>query len=447
MRGPLPATLVAAGLLLGLAPIAQAADVDVPVPTDGTVNTSKHGEVRGPWMSVLPDHIPLAAISIPGTHDTGSVYASSPVVPDEDFRDQSLTLRQQLDAGIRFLDLRFVCETHGGRYAFLLFHGNEPLSHEPIDSRVDIADAMREVHHFLTGNPSETVVVQISREGQPKGLHDDCYERVFGFHSETTTRELPHDVTIGYSTLFAHLWPEIESYFLLPPDPCTALGMPTLGQARGLAVMEQAFNSVATCPGGHQVKYGLEDPGGVHYNDPSEYANAAAGCLPHVPTVWAKYDHYLLPNIAFAGTNAAGHHLVVSWSQASNEHPTDCPIPSTSLKNASLVNPALNAHLRQDVPATTPVGIIAMDWPGQVLIDAVILHNASIRPDLFAPAPELAATGAAGAPGVLPAGMLLLAAGLVARAARRARVSRRPAGLVEPVEPVRAAGSAPGRAP
>ncbi|MDQ2698295.1 MAG: hypothetical protein M3Y46_05840 [Actinomycetota bacterium] len=425
MGARLAATLIVVGALLSSAPAGSASAVDVPVPTDGTVNTSQHGHVRGPWMSGLPNATPLAAISMPGTHDSGSVYATSPEVPDAFFRDQSLTLLQQLDAGIRFLDLRLVCETHDGRYALLLFHGGEPLSKEPIDSRVDIVDAMKEVDQFLRGNPSETVVLQISREGQPRGLPHSCYPRHTGFHSGTTTRELPTGVPIGFNTLFAHVWPEISSHFLLPETPCTSLGMPTLGQARGLAVMEQGFDSVASCPGGHQVKYGLEDLGGVHYDDPAAFANAGFECLPHVPTLLDKYEEYLVPNIAFAGTNTAGHHLVVSWSQLSNEHPTECPIPSTSLKNASLMNPLLNQHLRQGIPETTPVGIIATDWPGQVLIDAVILHNASVRPDLFGSgatsAPELAATGGVGATTPLALGTLLVAAGVVALGALRRR--------------------------
>jgi 1-phosphatidylinositol phosphodiesterase len=50
------------------------------------------------WMSTLDDQTPLNHLSIPGTH------ASAGRVQHLPYQSQTLTLRQQLDAGVRFLD-------------------------------------------------------------------------------------------------------------------------------------------------------------------------------------------------------------------------------------------------------------------------------------------------------------------------------------------------------
>ncbi|QQM66627.1 PI-PLC domain-containing protein [Actinomyces weissii] len=49
----------------------------------------------------LPDHTPLCALTVPGTHDTMTSTCTHPY-----YRTQDLSLADQLAAGVRFLDLR-----------------------------------------------------------------------------------------------------------------------------------------------------------------------------------------------------------------------------------------------------------------------------------------------------------------------------------------------------
>src|SRR5689334_21985710 len=53
------------------------------------------------WMSKLPDNLKVADLSIPGTHDSGTFKISIA----SGARTQNWTIRGQLDAGMRFLDL------------------------------------------------------------------------------------------------------------------------------------------------------------------------------------------------------------------------------------------------------------------------------------------------------------------------------------------------------
>ena len=65
------------------------------------------------WMSWLPDDMYLGEISIPGTHDSISRHGGP--IPET----QSLTLTQQFNAGIRFIDIRAL---HEGD-SFAMVHG------------------------------------------------------------------------------------------------------------------------------------------------------------------------------------------------------------------------------------------------------------------------------------------------------------------------------------
>ena len=56
------------------------------------------------WMSAVNDSLKLSAISIPGTHDSGARY--DPPLLSGTAKCQDLTIREQLNAGTRFLDIR-----------------------------------------------------------------------------------------------------------------------------------------------------------------------------------------------------------------------------------------------------------------------------------------------------------------------------------------------------
>ena len=52
------------------------------------------------WMSVLPDSVRLSELSLPGTHETMSLFGTDSV------KNQTMTLPLQLESGIRVLDIR-----------------------------------------------------------------------------------------------------------------------------------------------------------------------------------------------------------------------------------------------------------------------------------------------------------------------------------------------------
>jgi 1-phosphatidylinositol phosphodiesterase len=110
------------------------------------------------WMARLADDAPLSGITIPGTHDSGARFGG--VAPVVDFvtalwvQCQNWTVTQQLNAGIRFLDVRCHAEPDGT----LRIH------HQFIDEQVSLTDVLRECVAFLAANPTEALLMRVQQE-------------------------------------------------------------------------------------------------------------------------------------------------------------------------------------------------------------------------------------------------------------------------------------------
>ena len=111
------------------------------------------------WMSLVDGGRKLTALTIPGTHDT-CTYGYSGIL-ENSVVCQNLTLREQLDKGIRFLDIRLKYEESGFALTgnLYLYHGPEPL-----DRVIDVI--VQECYDFLDRNPSETIIMSIKNEAK-----------------------------------------------------------------------------------------------------------------------------------------------------------------------------------------------------------------------------------------------------------------------------------------
>lgn len=107
---------------------------------------------RGPnWMSFLPDNLKLFNLTIPGTHNS-CAYDCSPFA-----KCQKLSLIDQLNSGVRYLDVR--CRQIEDQ--FRLYHGSFNLNLDFDSGCIDICI------DFLRSNPSETLVMLVSTEHTP----------------------------------------------------------------------------------------------------------------------------------------------------------------------------------------------------------------------------------------------------------------------------------------
>lgn len=119
------------------------------------------------WMSRLASSLKLSDLSIPGTHDSAARYPASE--PDR-LTTQARSVREQLDNGIRFLDIR-VRFTNG---KFSLVHESTLLYEAavgPGETPVPLHfGAVRDMcKEFLAAHPRETIIMSLKPDADPEG--------------------------------------------------------------------------------------------------------------------------------------------------------------------------------------------------------------------------------------------------------------------------------------
>ncbi|MFP7658444.1 phosphatidylinositol-specific phospholipase C [Chryseobacterium proteolyticum] len=103
------------------------------------------------WMSGLEDNTSLSKISIPGTHDSGAMRE----VPSNSgtAKTQNLTISEQLNAGVRFLDIR--CRHIDNSFA---------IHHGAIYQNLNFDDVLNACYSFLDSHPTETIIMSVKEE-------------------------------------------------------------------------------------------------------------------------------------------------------------------------------------------------------------------------------------------------------------------------------------------
>ncbi|OJH40080.1 phosphatidylinositol-specific phospholipase C [Cystobacter ferrugineus] len=107
------------------------------------------------WMRWIPSSTSIAALSLPGTHDTMANETEWYVTAIERawILTQGLELRPQLDAGVRALDIR---ARHIGN-GFTIHHGAYHLM-------ANFDGVLSTAVQFLRDNPTETILMRVKKE-------------------------------------------------------------------------------------------------------------------------------------------------------------------------------------------------------------------------------------------------------------------------------------------
>lgn len=174
-------------------------------PTDGATDGSADGGVTGSnWMGALGDSLSLAALSIPGTHDTGATHETSPGT----LKTQNLSVPDQLAAGVRYFDIRV--ENLANKFE---------IFHTTLDQQLSFDTVLQDISTFFAANPGETLIMCLKQE-QPASNSTNTFEQTFQ----------------SYVAQNASRW-------------YLSASVPTLGQVRGKIVLLRRF-SVTTLPTG-----------------------------------------------------------------------------------------------------------------------------------------------------------------------------------------------------
>jgi len=104
------------------------------------------------WMSGIKDETLMRNLSIPGTHDSATKGVRD--ITAHWARTQSLTISEQLELGVRYLDIRV---NENGN----IFHGSGIYA---CYTGMSFADVVSYCIFFLAANPSETILMSIQDE-------------------------------------------------------------------------------------------------------------------------------------------------------------------------------------------------------------------------------------------------------------------------------------------
>ncbi len=151
-------------------------------------------------LSALPDSVCITQLNIPGTHNSAARFVSASWIT----KCQHASVAQQLNMGVRLLDLRFEYKNN----AFVLVHSVIDCRKKrlPLTEKITFADVWRDCTDFLDKHPQETLLLSIKEDDGRNG--DVFFARFYE----------------------KHIAPCKERWF-------TENRFPTLGECRGKAVL------------------------------------------------------------------------------------------------------------------------------------------------------------------------------------------------------------------
>jgi 1-phosphatidylinositol phosphodiesterase len=149
-------------------------------------------------MALIPDEVAMTALSIAGTHDSGALNEPFSGVA----KCQDLPILDQLEAGVRFLDIR----CRHDQDAFSIYHGS-------VDEAQSFAAVMETLRRFLAEHPTEAMLVSVKEEGSA-GVNTRTF-------AETLRSYIDEDPGVWFASS----------------------GVPTLAAARGKLVLVRRFES------------------------------------------------------------------------------------------------------------------------------------------------------------------------------------------------------------
>lgn len=118
----------------------------------------KPAENASDWMAEIDGKIPLNIIKIPGAHDSATRYVQLAFFS----KCQALGIREQLECGFRYLDIRLGADSD----KLVLMHGFTKCKKgaAPWSEKLFLDDVLEECCEFLKKHPSETVVFAVKQE-------------------------------------------------------------------------------------------------------------------------------------------------------------------------------------------------------------------------------------------------------------------------------------------
>ncbi|MGH3780999.1 MAG: phosphatidylinositol-specific phospholipase C [Pseudonocardiaceae bacterium] len=313
------------------------------------------------WMRDIPDDAALMMLSIPGTHNSGSVDG-----PLGFAKTQERGLSDQLDAGIRFLDIRLA---H--------YQDNLCVHHDVVCMEKSYAEVLTICSDFLGQHPSETILLSVSNEDRvDSALGKFAPSQVLCKLSPTGNTANPGENTRSFEDSFrAITWEHLKdvplfyNFTAAPAGSDAGRGGPaftsetTLGDVRGKIVLLRRFE-------------GDQDIGfdATYWPENERFRSASA-------PFYDVEDRYQSP-----GDDDKFDFVVAHLEEAERGDPTDLYITFSSAVDltshgyAKTVNSRLNDYLEGSPRGR--VGIIVMDYyeqPRELVANVIKVNTTTGR--------------------------------------------------------------------
>lgn len=311
--------------------------------------------IRTSWMRYVPDDVPVMALSIPGTHNSCCVHGILGVG-----KTQELDLSDQLNAGIRFLDIRF---TH--------YQDNLCVHHDIICTERSYVNILTTCFNFLRQYPSETILISVDDESRlDDALGKFAPSQIFCKLPVADMVSRDKNTRSFEETFNAKTWECIEdiplyyNFIATPPGHDTVAASPaltsetTLGDVRGKIVLLRRFE------GSRDVGFDLS-----YWPEDECFRNAA-------PPFYDIEDRYSNP-----GKDDKFNYVIEHIERARRGDQNELYITFSSAVGlkargyANEINGRLNDYLAESPPGR--VGIVVMDYfdEPQELVTNVIKAN------------------------------------------------------------------------
>jgi len=315
------------------------------------------------WMGKLRNEMPLSVLSIPGTHNSPTHHVALPSV-----RCQAVSVKEQLDNGVRFLDIRVQPESADdvSKEGLILVHSAFPISLTGTKYFRDLIDT---VYSFLDANPTETIMISLKREGIGK----------------STDQHLSKIVQRHYAN---------DRWF-------TDNRIPTLGEARNKIVLIRRFGLDDSLKGENNGKgwaidaeswpdncaYGICSSGEIRVQDFYEVSESENihKKITFSTDQLARAAEIVLPvdmNVAVA--EVAKQPFFMNFLSASNFWRANCwPDRIAAKVNPTIVDHLCRNHNETGRKGDGSTGIVVCDWVGNSgdwdLVRCIVGMNAKLE--------------------------------------------------------------------
>lgn len=295
------------------------------------------------WMSKLSNTTGILSVSIPGTHDSCSLFGG------DILKTQSLSIMQQLNAGIRFLDIR-IADVFGSLGVF----------HDKFYQNIEFDTVLGQVTNFLVENPSEIVLMRVRQELESKV--EGQFEKLF----------------LNSIGKFAHvIWTPTEMW------------NPTIGMLRGKIVIMQNF--ITSDGKFYGINYDLLNKQDMfklstnwdlydkwtavkNHLIMASMASGNNGFLNYLSGASGTLPYFVASGHVTSSTD--GNRLIAGFTTSSNKY-EDFPRINCLFNLCTILFEGTNVLTENYLNKSKPkyVGIIAADFPGSSLIKSVIDCN------------------------------------------------------------------------